>query len=316
MLARLARRLLAVAALLARRRPRRRRRSSSPGQHLHLPERDRHAALDCYLDAVVHLYTMCRHVKSIEIIEFGYEKSQEGVNGAKSEYCVDKQKLNITRPYQAALREATPLARRGRRPARAAASSGSTALAELQAGSPARPTRSTRTASARSYDELRVQDRRGPRRRSRRAPDGGADRRRRGSAKAKAAAKPTATAKAELSRRRNSPAPDADTDADAPARRRARRDLRRRRHARARAARASASARSSSRWPQAVAHAIADARPAGRRGRHRHRQDLRLPRAGAAVRRQGDRLHRHQDAAGPAVRARPAAGARRARRCR
>lgn len=64
--------------------------------------------LDCYLDAVVHLYTMCRHVKSIEIIEFGFAKAQEGVNGAKSEYCVDKQKINITRPYQAALREATP----------------------------------------------------------------------------------------------------------------------------------------------------------------------------------------------------------------
>jgi hypothetical protein len=64
--------------------------------------------LDCYLDAVRHLYTMCRNVKSIEVIEFGYEKSQEGVNGAKSEYCVDKQKLNITRPYQAALVEATP----------------------------------------------------------------------------------------------------------------------------------------------------------------------------------------------------------------
>jgi hypothetical protein len=64
--------------------------------------------IDCYLDAVVHLYTMCRHVKSIEIIEFGHAKAQEGVNGAKSEYCVDKQKINITRPYQAALREATP----------------------------------------------------------------------------------------------------------------------------------------------------------------------------------------------------------------
>ncbi len=59
--------------------------------------------LDCYLDAVKHLYTMCRHIKSIEVIEFGYEKAQEGVNGAKSEYCVDKQKLNITRPYLAAL---------------------------------------------------------------------------------------------------------------------------------------------------------------------------------------------------------------------
>jgi hypothetical protein len=64
-------------------------------------------AVDCFLDAVNHLYTMCRQVKSIEIIEFGYEKSAEGVNGAKSEYCVDKHRLSITRPYQSALREAT-----------------------------------------------------------------------------------------------------------------------------------------------------------------------------------------------------------------
>ena len=52
---------------------------------------------------------MCRQVKSIEIIEFGYEKSAEGTNGAKSEYCVDKHRLSITRPYQLALREATPV---------------------------------------------------------------------------------------------------------------------------------------------------------------------------------------------------------------
>ena len=64
--------------------------------------------VDCYLQAVSHLYTMCRHVKSIEIIEFGYEKSTEGTNGAKSEYCIDKQKLSMVRPYQAALKEATP----------------------------------------------------------------------------------------------------------------------------------------------------------------------------------------------------------------
>jgi hypothetical protein len=64
-------------------------------------------ATDCFLNAVEHLYTMCRQVKSIEIIEFGYEKSEEGVNGAKSEYCVDKHKVSMTRPYQAALKEAT-----------------------------------------------------------------------------------------------------------------------------------------------------------------------------------------------------------------
>jgi hypothetical protein len=71
------------------------------------PNADGKGALDCYFDAVAHLYTMCKHVKAIEIIEFGYEKADEGVNGAKSGYCLDKQKLNITRPYQAALREAS-----------------------------------------------------------------------------------------------------------------------------------------------------------------------------------------------------------------
>ena len=64
--------------------------------------------LDCYLDAVVHLYRMCMHVKSIEIIEFGYEKSAEGTNGAKFDYCVDKHRLSIARPYQSALKEAVP----------------------------------------------------------------------------------------------------------------------------------------------------------------------------------------------------------------
>ena len=47
-------------------------------------------AVDCYLQAVSHLYTMCRNVKSIEIIEFGYAKSDEGVNSAKTEYCIEK----------------------------------------------------------------------------------------------------------------------------------------------------------------------------------------------------------------------------------
>lgn len=78
-----------------------------PGSPYICPNSD-DSGLDCYLDAVVHLYRMCRHVKSIEIIEFGYADAQKGVNGAKSDYCVDKQKINIARPYQAALREATP----------------------------------------------------------------------------------------------------------------------------------------------------------------------------------------------------------------
>jgi hypothetical protein len=77
-----------------------------PGSNYICPNQS-DTGLDCYLDAVRHLYTMCRHIKSIEVIEFGYEKAQEGVNSAKSEYCVDKQKANIARPYQAALGEAT-----------------------------------------------------------------------------------------------------------------------------------------------------------------------------------------------------------------
>ena len=67
---------------------------------------------------------------------------------------------------------------------------------------------------------------------------------------------------------------------------------------------------------RAVAQAIESNGRLDRRGRHRHRQDLRLPRAGAAVGRQGDHLHRHQDAAGPALRPRHADGARRAARSR
>jgi hypothetical protein len=62
--------------------------------------------IDCYLDAVDHLYTMCRNVKSIEIIEFGYEKSDEGVNGAKTAYCIDKHNLTMKRTYQSAVSQA------------------------------------------------------------------------------------------------------------------------------------------------------------------------------------------------------------------
>ncbi|MEO6928141.1 MAG: hypothetical protein ABI190_03165 [Casimicrobiaceae bacterium] len=71
------------------------------------PNSDNKPAMDCYFDAVGHLYTMCKHVKSIEIIEFGYEHSTEGSNAAKSESCVVKQKLNMAHPYQAALKSAT-----------------------------------------------------------------------------------------------------------------------------------------------------------------------------------------------------------------
>lgn len=61
---------------------------------------------DCFFEAVPQTYTMCRQVKSIEIIEFGLAGAQVGVNGAKTEGCIEKHKRLIARPYQAALREA------------------------------------------------------------------------------------------------------------------------------------------------------------------------------------------------------------------
>ncbi|MGE5667953.1 MAG: hypothetical protein ACM338_07140 [Betaproteobacteria bacterium] len=78
-----------------------------PAHNYVCPHADKGPAIDCYLDAVQHLYTMCRDVKAIEIVEFGYEKSTEGTNGAKTEYCLDKQKENIRHPYLAALKEAS-----------------------------------------------------------------------------------------------------------------------------------------------------------------------------------------------------------------
>ena len=63
-------------------------------------------ATDCFFEAVPQTYTMCRQIKSIEIIEFGLAGAQEGVNGAKTEGCIEKHKRLIARPYQAALREA------------------------------------------------------------------------------------------------------------------------------------------------------------------------------------------------------------------
>ena len=79
--------------------------NAGPAHNYVCPNVDGGPALDCYIDAVRHLYTMCKHVKSIEIIEHGYERSDEGTNTSKSEYCIDKQKGSIARPFQAALRE-------------------------------------------------------------------------------------------------------------------------------------------------------------------------------------------------------------------
>ena len=98
---------LALAAALAMPPARSETIGGNPGpEHNYVcPHADGKPPLECYFDAVQHLYTMCRNVKSIEIIEFGYDKSTEGTNGAKSESCLDKQKQNIARPYKAALKE-------------------------------------------------------------------------------------------------------------------------------------------------------------------------------------------------------------------
>jgi len=70
------------------------------------PTHTKDSGIDCFLEAVPQTYTMCRQIKSIEVIEFGLAGAQEGVNGAKTESCIDKHKILIVRPYQAALREA------------------------------------------------------------------------------------------------------------------------------------------------------------------------------------------------------------------
>lgn len=78
-----------------------------PAHNYVCPNVEAGGALDCYLEAVLHLYTMCRHVKSIEILEHGYDRSGDGTNTAKSDSCIAKQKGSIARPYQAAIREVT-----------------------------------------------------------------------------------------------------------------------------------------------------------------------------------------------------------------
>ena len=70
------------------------------------PTMQKGTGVQCFLEAVPQTYTMCRQIKSIEVIEFGLIGAQEGVNGAKTEGCIEKHRLSIARPYQAALREA------------------------------------------------------------------------------------------------------------------------------------------------------------------------------------------------------------------
>jgi len=77
-----------------------------PKRETYLCPHNDDTAIDCYLDAVDHLYTMCRVTKSIEILEFGYERSDEGVNGAKTAYCIDKHNLTMKQTYDAAVKQA------------------------------------------------------------------------------------------------------------------------------------------------------------------------------------------------------------------
>jgi hypothetical protein len=70
------------------------------------PTMEKGSAIDCFLEAIPQTYTMCRHIKSIEIIEFGMAGSEEGVQGAKTDGCIDKHKLSVNLPYQASLRAA------------------------------------------------------------------------------------------------------------------------------------------------------------------------------------------------------------------
>ena len=70
------------------------------------PAMQKGTGIQCFLEAIPQTYTMCRQIKSIEVIEFGLIGAQEGVNGAKTEGCIEKHRLSVARPYQAALREA------------------------------------------------------------------------------------------------------------------------------------------------------------------------------------------------------------------
>lgn len=70
------------------------------------PTMEKGSGTDCFLEAIPQTYTMCRHIKSIEVIEFGLAGAQEGVNGAKTDSCIEKHKLSVNRPYQAALKSA------------------------------------------------------------------------------------------------------------------------------------------------------------------------------------------------------------------
>jgi hypothetical protein len=80
--------------------------SAQPSADFVCPRDTRISAIGCFLSAVEHLYTVCRQVKSIELLEFGFDQAEKGPNGLKSEFCRRKQKASLPSYLEAAQREA------------------------------------------------------------------------------------------------------------------------------------------------------------------------------------------------------------------
>ncbi|MDR0250642.1 MAG: hypothetical protein LBI35_04955 [Burkholderiales bacterium] len=80
--------------------------SAQPSADFVCPHDTRISAITCFLGAVEHLYTVCRQVKSIELLEFGFDQAEEGPNNLKSEFCRRKQKASLPSYLNAAQREA------------------------------------------------------------------------------------------------------------------------------------------------------------------------------------------------------------------
>ncbi len=78
---------------------------AQPSADFVCPRATKAGATECFLNAVEHLYTVCRQVKAIELLEFGFAKAEEGPNGFKSEFCRRKQKASMPSYFDAALRE-------------------------------------------------------------------------------------------------------------------------------------------------------------------------------------------------------------------
>ncbi|MDR1529729.1 MAG: hypothetical protein LBS40_04945 [Burkholderiales bacterium] len=80
--------------------------SAQPSARFVCPHTDRINATECFIDATEHLYTVCRQVKAIELIEHGFDKAEDGANAFKSDFCRRKQKVSMPPYFDAALREA------------------------------------------------------------------------------------------------------------------------------------------------------------------------------------------------------------------